>query len=445
MLQRTYRDDVHPEDLRRLKPTWARDAADLAMRQYTYRMRRSDGRYIWVESTAQPLPWGTWKAAENVVIIRDITQRQQVSDRLQESNRLLRRAEAMTHIGHWRFDPASGEIFWSEEIYRISGWPLDRTPTLQTAIEVYHPDDRAEVAALVQRALQCGESYTFDLRLVRPDGELRHVRSRGEAERSEDGRIAALVGTFQDVTESREMEARLRHRQNLEAVGQLAAGVAHDFNNILQGRAGRPGADRRRCAAGSMLHELRRDGVPLGQRGALLTHQLLSFARKQVLVRAAWPWRRSWPRCAGCWPAAGPGDRPRGGGGRSPGRRVRRSGPSADRADEPGRQCRRRHAAGGRVSIAARVDRLPGGRDWVIVAVSDTGHGMDAATLARAADPFFTTKGPSGSGLGAGDGAGLRAAVGRRPAAVQRAGAKAPGQRSCCRRTRRRPHRPARP
>ena len=127
-----------------------------------------------------------------------------------EHLQLLEMAETVTGIGHWRLDRTTNRVVWSDEVYRIYG--VDRTtfdPTLDDALKYFHPDGRAILEGLLQRAAETGEGFEVRLRLTRDDGETRNVISRGSGERLEDGSIGALFGVFQDLTEADRAHERL--------------------------------------------------------------------------------------------------------------------------------------------------------------------------------------------------------------------------------------------
>ncbi len=118
-----------------------------------------------------------------------------------EAQRLLSLAESLAGVGHWRLYP-DGRVSWSDEVYRIHG--LDRAghdPKLQSGLASYHPDDQAQVAAAVARAFEFGEDFSFNLRLMRADGVLRRVAARAVCQRDEAGKVCAVFGVFQDVTD----------------------------------------------------------------------------------------------------------------------------------------------------------------------------------------------------------------------------------------------------
>src|SRR5438552_11795125 len=110
--------------------------------------------------------------------------------------RLVDMAEAMAGVGHWHIELPAKAVTWSAQVFRIHGLEPGPDPIdLLQAVDVYHPDDRPIVAAHVGAALRDGTPYAFDLRLIRGDGDLRHVLSRGMAELDADGRVVAVFGT----------------------------------------------------------------------------------------------------------------------------------------------------------------------------------------------------------------------------------------------------------
>lgn len=142
---------------------------------------------------------------------------------LKIQNTYLEMAEQSADLGHWSINFATDEIIWSNEVYRIHGVaPEEYTPELPSAIDFYHPDDRAIVEKHVKKAIEQKTSFAFDLRLIRPSGEIRYVSSKGETQLSEAGELENLFGTFQDITERvlAEQELKLnQERLNLAILG----------------------------------------------------------------------------------------------------------------------------------------------------------------------------------------------------------------------------------
>ena len=150
-----------------------------------------------------------------------------------EKQRLLEIAEAMSGVGHWRLDLATNKPTWSDTVYAIHG--VDRqdfNPALDDTLAFYHPDDRGAAARHLAEAIETKTGFEYRLRLVRSDGALRHVLAQGVCELDEQGRPTAIVGLFQDVTETVETIATLRRRkQRYRLVTEHAADVItrYDF------------------------------------------------------------------------------------------------------------------------------------------------------------------------------------------------------------------------
>ncbi|MFK8014903.1 MAG: PAS domain-containing protein [Gammaproteobacteria bacterium] len=133
---------------------------------------------------------------------------------MRERVQLLEMAESLAAVGHWQIDLRAGKLFWSDEIYRIHGLsPETYTPDISSAIDFYHPDDAPRVAALVDSAISDKRPFEFDVRLLRPDGAIRHVRSRGRITLSDSGEVETVFGVFQDITDTLETKEALEESQ----------------------------------------------------------------------------------------------------------------------------------------------------------------------------------------------------------------------------------------
>ena len=169
-----------------------------------FRIRHTDGHWVWIKSQAIISKRDEAGKPERIVGIQlDITNKKQSEIAMNERNRQLELAETVADMGHWSLDIETGETFWSEGIYRIHGvTPETHDTNLESGIKFYHPDDRPIVEQKVKQAIESGKPFSFQLRLIRADGELRHVVSRGEPIKSEkDGKTISVFGIFQDVTE----------------------------------------------------------------------------------------------------------------------------------------------------------------------------------------------------------------------------------------------------
>jgi len=141
-------------------------------------------------------------------------------DRLAAAEAELRRREAqladaqrIARLGIWEWEVASNRVHWSDELFRIYGLePQEFGATYEAYLERVHPDDRERVAAAIARVHETGEPFDFEERIVRPDGEVRVLRSRGEAYADAAGTVLRLVGVCHDVTELKLKESALQER-----------------------------------------------------------------------------------------------------------------------------------------------------------------------------------------------------------------------------------------
>ncbi len=354
------------------------------------------------------------------VVVSDITERKAIEEKLRRSQSLLQTAGEITLMGGWALKFPHNELTWSDEICAILDYPKGTVPALDEALSLNAPASYE----IISRALEsCGRDGTpFDCELELFTVKRRRIDARviGQAVRDAYGRITGIEGGFQDITERKKddqarasLESQLRESQKMEALGTLAGGVAHDFNNILGTILGNAELARHDCGANWQALVSLEEIQKAGHRARDLVQQILTFSRRQPTSRRVLSLAAVVEESARLLRVALPG-----------GVRIE-CGVAANTpsvvADPTQVQqvllnvgTNAAHAMEGRTgSIDIRVDgitldealarsgiNLRPGR-YARIVVSDAGCGMDAATLRRIFEPFFTTK-PAGKGTGLG-------------------------------------------
>jgi PAS domain S-box-containing protein len=357
------------------------------------------------------VPPGHRETLDRVLVsILDFTDRVNAEEALREANEKLRALFDASPVAITVLDPQRRVLEWSRGAERIFGW----TPAevLGGPLPIVPEEKQQEFQSLAGRILG-GESVGgLELRRQRKDGSPADITLSAAPLYAADGAVAGLVAAISDVTEQKLLQTQLRQAQKMEAVGRLAGGIAHDFNNLLGVIKGYS-----EIAVGKLPAEdpLRR---PLGEiqraadRAAALTRQLLAFSRQQVLEPRVVNLNDSVETLRGMLARLLPEN-------------IEMSAQLEPKLDsvqvDPGQleqvimnlalNARDAMPQGGRLTLETRNVELdetysrthlsapPG--PYVLLAVSDTGIGMDAETLAQVFEPFFTTK-EQGKGTGLG-------------------------------------------
>jgi len=204
---------LHPEDRERVLAADERFEAGDERFDEEYRLLARDGSVVWVRERAvlvkdeagEPLHWQG--------VLFDMTERKESEEIVRRSEARLAEAQRLAHLGGWEWDVRTGEISWSDEVYRIYGLtPQEFVPSFGKFIEIVHPEDRETLAEIINGALGGHKPYDVEHRIVRPDGEVRWLHRRAETIRSEAGEPLRMVGTVHDVTERKALEGQLEYR-----------------------------------------------------------------------------------------------------------------------------------------------------------------------------------------------------------------------------------------
>lgn len=250
---------------------------------YERRLRHKDGMTVWTIVSATPICDANHHFNGSFGMFTDITERKQAEDILKETAKRLNQAQQLAHMGNWELDLATNTLTWSNELYRIFEIAPERFgATYEAFLDAIHPDDRETVDKLYKDSLKTKTPYNIEYRLLLSDGRIKYVYEQCETFYEEDKPIRS-IGTVQDISERKKLEEQLHQSQKMEAIGQLAGGVAHDFNNMLSAIIGYSEIALTQIEPKHPLRDYLALIKTAGERSVEITRQLLAFARKQTI------------------------------------------------------------------------------------------------------------------------------------------------------------------
>ena len=370
------------------------------------------GKCLWIEVRGL----ARVKEGEQAFVMgtfQDITARKKAEEALEQSELEFRAMFEVASIGMAQADITTGQwLRANKQMCAITGYSPEEILRMRIRDHI-HPEDRQRDSEMFQQVIR-GEMphYRIEKRYVRKNGDLTWVNVNMTVVRNAAGHPLRTMATIEDITERKRLESHLRQAQKLEAIGQLAGGVAHDFNNILAVMMTHLGLLRMNSNLDSETQQAMKELDAEARRAAELTRQLLMFGRRSVLAVKPLDLNDIVVNLLKML-------------GRLIGEHIDLC--FNEKADQPMVEAdagmmeqvlmnlvvnaRDAMPKGGRITIstahadletaqaAANPVRRPG--RFVCLAVSDTGSGIDAATLKRIFEPFFTTKEVGkGTGLG---------------------------------------------
>jgi PAS domain S-box-containing protein len=260
--------------------------------------RRKDGSLFPVQFSASMIQDETGAPMYMLGSFIDISEKKQAEEKLIQRERSLAGAQRIAHVGDWEWDRVADKSVWSDEVFRIFGFkPEQVEPNYARFMEHVHPDDHERVEKVLEQALEDALSeFSLQFRIRRQDGAVRVVQERGEVIVDGEGNPTRIIGTIHDITELKAMETESRllrdelaHHDRVATMGTLTAAIAHETNQPLTAIQSSAQAALRFLDATQVdLDEVReslRDIVANNKRAGELIQRLRAMAQKEPFHR----------------------------------------------------------------------------------------------------------------------------------------------------------------
>lgn len=224
LLALPYIEFIHPEDRESTLKEAKKIAEGTSIYNFQNRYRSKDGSYRWLAWNGIPF------LQEGLIyaVARDITDEKAALEKLRHSQTQLAEAQKFARIGSWESNLTTGQTIWSEELYQIFGIDPNLSPvTEEDYLQLVHPDDLPALEKAIDLAINHGQSYEFDLRIITPDASLKHISITGKPIFDSEGQVIKLFGTVLDITGRKQTEIALRESE--ERFRQLAENIGSVF------------------------------------------------------------------------------------------------------------------------------------------------------------------------------------------------------------------------
>ena len=222
----------HPDDARAVAAHIRHSKETLEPFDFHYRIILPDGTEKTLHARGEVIANESGKAVKIFGTAQDVTERQNLIRKLEESEQQYKQAQAITHMGNWDWHVDDNRVTWTDELYRIYGLePQSVEITLENFIEMVHPEDRALLKEQTRRTLEEKNPGDFFHRIIIGDGSVKILHAKSEALVDTNGKVYKIIGTSQDVTEQKELERKMtEHQKFIHKIADATPSIIASYN-----------------------------------------------------------------------------------------------------------------------------------------------------------------------------------------------------------------------
>lgn len=279
----SFAEAIHPDDAQKAMQEIEKQSTGESY-DHEYRIVRPDGSIRWIWDRSFPVPNENGQIDRIAGVAQDVTERKRAENESRESDRRFRDMLHNLELVAGMLDCDANITYCNDYLLRLTGWQREEIIG-RNWFDIFAPAELANEMRSVYTTLLANKpsAWHYENEILTRSGSRKFIRWNNSVLRSSSGEVIGTASVGEDITEHKLLEAQLLQSQKLEAIGQLAGGVAHDFNNTLMAIGGYAELMLLELPEHHTQRKILSEILKSTGQGANLTRQLLAFSRRQVL------------------------------------------------------------------------------------------------------------------------------------------------------------------